>query len=260
MRAQGAAVSDPNGHGTFVASLAAGSSSNGDGIAGSSGDARLMVDRGGRPARLVHGRRRGRRDRLRRRSRRTDHQPQPGRSHDLLDGAPRGRLRRRQGRAAGRGDRQQPRRREPRRVSGRAPAARRLARRRRTRALGRGVDEVRRTRVVLQHGHAHLPRSARRSRLRRRLRRILRIALPARQPSGLGRRALRLRQRHVVRHSAGGRCCGARLGGKPTAPRQGGRSDSQAHSLRRRKVEPAARLRRPRRRCSRGAGAGYPRR
>ncbi len=43
VRAQGAAVSDPNGHGTFVASLAAGSSSNGDGIAGSSGDARLMV-------------------------------------------------------------------------------------------------------------------------------------------------------------------------------------------------------------------------
>jgi subtilisin family serine protease len=37
------AVTDPNGHGTFVASLAAGSSSNGDGIAGSSGDARLMV-------------------------------------------------------------------------------------------------------------------------------------------------------------------------------------------------------------------------
>ena len=43
VRAQGAAVSDPNGHGTFVASLAAGSSSNGDGIVGSSGDARLMV-------------------------------------------------------------------------------------------------------------------------------------------------------------------------------------------------------------------------
>lgn len=43
VRAQGAAVSDPNGHGTFVASLAAGSSSNGDGIAGGSGDARLMV-------------------------------------------------------------------------------------------------------------------------------------------------------------------------------------------------------------------------
>ena len=34
------AVTDPNGHGTFVASLAAGSSSNGDGIAGISGDAR----------------------------------------------------------------------------------------------------------------------------------------------------------------------------------------------------------------------------
>ena len=43
VRTKGAAVSDPNGHGTFVASLAAGSSSNGDGIAGGSGDARLMI-------------------------------------------------------------------------------------------------------------------------------------------------------------------------------------------------------------------------
>ena len=38
-----AAVTDLNGHGTFVASLAAGSSSNGDGVAGGAGDARLMV-------------------------------------------------------------------------------------------------------------------------------------------------------------------------------------------------------------------------
>jgi subtilisin family serine protease len=43
VRTRSTAVSDPNGHGTFVASLAAGSSSNGDGIAGSSGDARLMI-------------------------------------------------------------------------------------------------------------------------------------------------------------------------------------------------------------------------
>jgi subtilisin family serine protease len=43
VRTRSTAVSDSNGHGTFVASLAAGSSSNGDGIAGSSGDARLMV-------------------------------------------------------------------------------------------------------------------------------------------------------------------------------------------------------------------------
>ena len=81
---------------------------------------------------------------------------------------------------------------------------------------------------------------------------------PRVSPSGLGHRALRLRQRHVVCDSAGGRCCGARLGGEPAAPGKGGRIDSQAHSLRRRKVEPAARLRRPRRRCSRGAGAGVP--
>jgi subtilisin family serine protease len=40
-------VRDYNGHGTFVASLAAGSTSNGDGIAGFGGDARLMVVRAG---------------------------------------------------------------------------------------------------------------------------------------------------------------------------------------------------------------------
>jgi subtilisin family serine protease len=43
VRTRSSAISDPNGHGTFVASLAAGSNSNGDGIAGGSGDARLMV-------------------------------------------------------------------------------------------------------------------------------------------------------------------------------------------------------------------------
>jgi subtilisin family serine protease len=43
VRTKRAAVRDLNGHGTFVASLAAGSTSNGDGVAGSSGEARLMV-------------------------------------------------------------------------------------------------------------------------------------------------------------------------------------------------------------------------
>lgn len=38
-------VEDTHGHGTFVASLAAGSVSNGEGIAGSAGDARLLVVR-----------------------------------------------------------------------------------------------------------------------------------------------------------------------------------------------------------------------
>ncbi len=41
-------VTDRNGHGTFVASLAAGSVSNGEGIAGGGGDARLMVVQAGR--------------------------------------------------------------------------------------------------------------------------------------------------------------------------------------------------------------------
>jgi subtilisin family serine protease len=43
VRTKHAGVTDPNGHGTFVASLAAGSSSNGEGIAGVSGDAHLLV-------------------------------------------------------------------------------------------------------------------------------------------------------------------------------------------------------------------------
>ena len=40
-------VRDLNGHGTFVASLAAGASSNGEGIAGEAGDARLLVVQAG---------------------------------------------------------------------------------------------------------------------------------------------------------------------------------------------------------------------
>lgn len=43
VRTGAADVSDQNGHGTFVASLAAGSATNGDGIAGFGGDARLLV-------------------------------------------------------------------------------------------------------------------------------------------------------------------------------------------------------------------------
>jgi serine protease len=43
VRTKRGAVTDANGHGTFVASLAAGSTSNGDGVAGSSGDARLLI-------------------------------------------------------------------------------------------------------------------------------------------------------------------------------------------------------------------------
>jgi subtilisin family serine protease len=40
-------VRDPNGHGTFVASLAAGSVTNGDGMSGSGGDAGLMIVKSG---------------------------------------------------------------------------------------------------------------------------------------------------------------------------------------------------------------------
>ncbi|HVM68864.1 MAG TPA: S8 family serine peptidase, partial [Gaiellaceae bacterium] len=48
VRTKAAAVVDRNGHGTFVASLAAGSATNGEGIAGAGGDARLMIVKAGR--------------------------------------------------------------------------------------------------------------------------------------------------------------------------------------------------------------------
>lgn len=46
---RGAVVSDLNGHGTFVAALAAGAASNGEGIAGIAGDAKLMIVQAGGP-------------------------------------------------------------------------------------------------------------------------------------------------------------------------------------------------------------------
>lgn len=45
----GASVTDLNGHGTFVSSLAAGAVSNGEGIAGFGGDAQLMIVQAGTP-------------------------------------------------------------------------------------------------------------------------------------------------------------------------------------------------------------------
>ena len=47
VRSRAADVADANGHGTFVAALAAGSSTNGDGIAGVAGQARLLVVQAG---------------------------------------------------------------------------------------------------------------------------------------------------------------------------------------------------------------------
>jgi len=47
VRTRSPQVSDPNGHGTFVAALAAGSSSNGDGVAGISGDSPLLLIQAG---------------------------------------------------------------------------------------------------------------------------------------------------------------------------------------------------------------------
>lgn len=47
VRARSADVTDLNGHGTFVAALAAGSSSNGEGIAGIAGEAQLLIVQAG---------------------------------------------------------------------------------------------------------------------------------------------------------------------------------------------------------------------
>jgi len=47
VRARSADVTDLNGHGTFVAALAAGSSSNGEGIAGVAGEAQLLIVQAG---------------------------------------------------------------------------------------------------------------------------------------------------------------------------------------------------------------------
>ena len=49
VRVRSADVTDRNGHGTFVAALAAGSGSNGDGIAGIAGEAQLLIVQAGGP-------------------------------------------------------------------------------------------------------------------------------------------------------------------------------------------------------------------
>ena len=49
IRAGSADVTDRNGHGTFVAALAAGSSSNGEGVAGVAGEAQLLIVQAGGP-------------------------------------------------------------------------------------------------------------------------------------------------------------------------------------------------------------------
>jgi len=49
VRGRSADVTDVNGHGTFVAALAAGSGSNGEGIAGVAGEAQLMIVQAGGP-------------------------------------------------------------------------------------------------------------------------------------------------------------------------------------------------------------------
>ena len=219
VRTRQADVPDTNGHGTFVAALAAGSSTNGDGIAGVGGDAGLMVVQAGgvggaftdvdEAGAIVYA---------------VDH---GARIINLsLGGSTTSSVERRavdyavsKGvllvAAIGNGY-----------LRGNAveyPAA--LLQPIGSNGVGgRGLSVAASTpsgqpSAVLEHWLARLSRRARHGCLQRRLLRVVALQLPADGARGLARRPLRLQQRHVVRLSAGRRSGGARLGGEPSAAR-----------------------------------------
>ncbi len=207
-------VKDVVGHGTFVASLAAGSASNGEGMAGSRARRRLItikassagmftdfevaaaiayaVDTGAKVVNLSLGGSKS--------------------SQTERAGA---RVRARQGRAPRRRRRQLGAGGKSRRVSRRAPPAGRVERRRRVRALRRRIDDHRRARRrsrTTARTSRSPPRAKRSSARSRRIRR--RKDFPRVDAARLGEGALRLQQRHVVLRAAGRRRCRARLGGE----------------------------------------------
>jgi hypothetical protein len=183
-------VTDMVGHGTFVASLAAGSSSNGEGVAGVAGDARLMtikasaaaaftdfelaaaiayaVDSGARVINLSLGGTGS--SQIEKRA------LQYAFAKDVLVVA-----------AAERGAARQPGR-----VPRRAPPARGLQRRRRLRPRGRRVDDLRSARAVLEPRLLRLARGARPERLRGDLEGCIAQGVAARRSAGIGEGLLRL--------------------------------------------------------------------
>ena len=193
-------------------------------------------------------RRRGGRDRLRGRPRRQDHQPEHRRRRSVGAGNAGDPVRGEPQRPSRRSRRKRVRGREPDRVSGRRAPARGLKRSGRLRPLGRREHDVRQAGALLEHGHADLARRAWRQRLRGRrgglVTRIL-AALPAARLDG---RPLRVVERHLVLDSGSRRCRSPRLGRQPRADRAAGLRNPQGDRVGPRKVEPAARLRRDRRR------------
>ena len=181
-------VTDLNGHGTFVAALAAGSGSNGEGVAGIAGEAQLMIVQAGGPtgaftdveeaAAIVYA---------------VDH---GARILNLSLGGPststterraidyavsKGALARRRGR-------QQLREREPDRVPGRAAPARRLARSRWARPRGCRLDAQRERGLSFSSTGTHrLARRPRRGRLQCPFGRLSGLPVPARRASRLRR-------------------------------------------------------------------------
>ena len=177
-------VTDTVGHRTFVASLAAGSASNSEGVAGIAGEARLIaikasgagmftdfelaaavayaVDNGAKVINLSLG---GTRSSL------TEVRAlQYAAAKDMLVVA-----------AAGNEKRSG----EPRRVPGRIASAGRLERRRRLRPGRRRVDDQRRARRLLELRLVHLPRGTGREGLRRDLEGLVAEAVAARRAPGL---------------------------------------------------------------------------
>ena len=248
-------VRDTVGHGTFVAALAAGSVTNGEGIAGFGGDAKLLVVKA-EPATDRSPTSTKRTRSSTRSTRSADHQPQLRRPDNDGDRKARHRLRRDPRRA-----RRRPRRQ---RVRGRAipssirqrcssPSARKVA----VDAGSRSVLRRTGARAAFSNsGHVPLARRAGRERLlarspRRRLPRASRAS-----PAGLVPRSLRLRQRNLVRRAAGVGCGCSRDGGQsvPRRRRASRRCSRRAPPATARGRRP--RLRSPRRRRGGRARAG----